>query len=395
MQERFTESHRTVEHRVIAGLLGFLRRRIAACAATIRQHIRGIEADRPFRQRTVLVGRASQPVRTGWEARPTVEEKELSLYEVEDTPRLERLRQALTIAAKLRQEIAHVQGLELFRGLSHQLTLPTTPVFEHVRPYRHIRDEFRRYLRSSLILLDDGFEERLKSTHRMYEQWVFFQLAAAFRQAGLTCADHEGLFRSSLFRFTLDIDRGARLTFRAEDGRTIVLRFEPWIFPQDLARQRQDTVYRGAGKEETAWSPDVLIEFLRPERFGVADAGPEVEYAVVVDAKYTAQIREHHWNDTRKYLKIRATSTRRQVVKQLWLAYPSQTEQIALEDSSVEWTAQGPDCGEEDVVEGRLGLVPPVRDPDAGEEETGWIGTPEPAARKFVEGLLAFRSRSH
>ena len=153
---------------------------VASSPGTIRQHIQGIEADRPFRQRSFDAG--------------------LSLYEVEDSPRLERLRQALGSAGKLRQEIAHVQGLDLFRDMPGALAvpalaLPLTPVFEHVRPYRRIRDEFRRYLRSSLILLEDGFEERLKSTHRMYEQWVFLQLAAAFRQAGLTCTNQEGLFQ--------------------------------------------------------------------------------------------------------------------------------------------------------------------------------------------------------
>ena len=63
--------------------------------------------------------------------------------------------------------------------------LPSTPVFEHVRPYRRIRDEVRRYLRSNLLVVDDGLEERVKSTSRLYEQWVFFQLAAAFRKLGL------------------------------------------------------------------------------------------------------------------------------------------------------------------------------------------------------------------
>jgi len=114
-----------------------------------------------------------------------------------------------------------------------------------------------------LILLQDGGEERLKSTQRMYEQWVFFQLAAAFRMAGLACSSQDGLFRRSRrFRFTLDVDRGARLTFLAADGQAVVLRFEPWIVPYDSALQRQDTLYRGAVREESAWSPDVLIEFL-------------------------------------------------------------------------------------------------------------------------------------
>ncbi len=136
-------------------------------------------------------------------------------------------------------------------------------MFEHVRPYHTIRAEFRRYLRVSFITLKEGFEEHVKSTNRLYEQWGFFQLAAAFRKVGLHCVSQEGLFhRSHQFRYTLDIDRGARLTFLTSDRRAIILRFEPWVLPYNTARERRETVYRGRrGRLESRYPYRV------PERF--------------------------------------------------------------------------------------------------------------------------------
>ena len=96
---------------------------------------------------------------------------------------------------------------------------------------------------------------------------------------------------------------------------------------------------------EAAWSPDVLIELLDGQGTSAV-----VQYAVVVDAKYTARIRDHHWLDTAKYLSIRATRTRRQVVKQLWLAWPDERAGIAPRDSAVLWTRDGPDCPRNETV---------------------------------------------
>jgi hypothetical protein len=367
LQERRAEGTDTLEHQVIAGLLRFLRQRVLACAADIHRHRRAIEADRPWRDRAL----GGSP----------------SLYEQEDRPRLRKLAQTQARARRLAGQIATAQGLPLFRHLSPRLDLPTTPVFTHVRPYRQIRDAFARYLRTGLVQLQDGGEERLKSTQRMYEQWVYFQLAAALRRAGLRCANQEGLFQHARrFRFTLDVDRGAQLTFYADDGRAVVLRFEPWILPYTTAMQRGATCYRGTHGEQ-AWSPDILIEFLAAD--SPRGTPGEVFYAVVVDAKYSARIQEHHWADTRKYLQIRATHTRRQVVKQLWLAYPSDQVLVLPEDSALSWTERGPDCALDETIEGRLGLVP-AADPHGRERDIGWIHTPEKSAQLFIEGLLNF-----
>jgi hypothetical protein len=241
-----------------------------------------------------------------------------------------------------------------------------------------------------LLVLEDGAQERVKSTHRLYEQWVFFQLASAFRAAGLTCISQEGLFhRSHRYRYTLDVDRGARLTFTAPDGRAVALRYEPWVLPMHAAGQRRDSVYRGRAGD-TAWSPDILIEF-----FGGPGAGPSagaVDYAVVVDAKYTGRLEEHHWSDVGKYRDIRATHNRRQVVKQVWLAYLDPNESISFTDTELSWPASLEELPPEEFALGGLGLLPPARTTDPDEEVPhGWIPSPETVAREFVEHLLQFR----
>jgi hypothetical protein len=362
--ERFTETPQTLEHSILLGLLRFLEQRAADCARGVRRHVDGIEADRPLRQR------------------PPAGAK--SLYETEDLPRLRRLRASLAQADRLRRRIRSAQDAGPWRGMQPSFRFPTTPVFEHVRPYRLIRDEVRRYLRSNLLVVDDGLEERVKSTSRLYEQWVYFQLASAFRRAGLVCQENEGVLRRShRFRFDLDMDRGARLLFLAADGRAVGLRFEPWVSPLHAAAERGNDYCHGM-PGEAAWSPDVLIELLDGPGPGAA-----VQYAVVVDAKYTGRIREHHWADTTKYLHIRTTRSRRQVVKQLWLAWPDERAGIVPRDAAVAWTPDGPDCPRDETVQGVLGAAPPARLPDDTGEDEGWISTPVATVTAFVNGLLA------
>jgi hypothetical protein len=367
-RERFAESTHTPDHQMLLGMLRFLEHRVVECAGDVRGHIAGIEGDRPQRER----GAGPGP----------------SLYESEDLPRLRRLQEALVRSDRLRERIRLAQHIRPLRGLQPLYHFPATPVFEHVAPYHRIRYEFRRYLHSSLVLVDDQFGEGLKSTGRMYEQWVYFQLAAAFRAAGLACVNREGVFRQSRrFRFTLDLDRGSALIFRAAGGRAVSLRYEPWVLPPREARARRDTLFRAA-RGRSAWSPDVVIEFLGGRESGGLPS--EVEYAVVVDAKYSGRVQEHHWEDTGKYFLIRATRTQRQVVRQVWLATPGEYEGIHPRDPAVLWGRSGPDCPRDEFVQGVLGLLPPERVTPGESDEPGWISNPSPVATAFVGGLLAY-----
>lgn len=370
LHDRLNEVTDTHEHRAIAGMLDFLQGRVNGCTRDILGHRQAILDDRGFRDR--------------------IDGPETSLFEVEDRPRLARLDRARERAGRLAHAIREARAMPLFRGLAPTLQFDTTPVFEHVRPYRAIRDHFLRYLRSSCMILEAGTQERMKSTHRLYEQWVFFQLASALRAAGLRCTSEEGIFhRSHRFRYTLDIDRGVRLTFLAPDGRAVVLRYEPWIFHLEPARQRRESLYRGRGGEQP-WSPDVLIEFLEAPESGRAQG--TLAYAVVVDAKYTSRLNDHHWSAVLKYQDIRALHNRRPTVKQVWLAYLATGEATAFEDSDLTWPDDLAGLGPDEMVRGRLVLVPPSEPPPDDEDDTpGWIPDPERSAREFIDSLLHFR----
>ena len=124
-------------------------------------------------------------------------------------------------------------------------------------PYNAVRRSISRYMGSAMVIIDDGDQMRIKSTHRMYEQWVFLQIASALKRAGLRCEGvAEVVRRQTRFRYTLDVDRGTRITFRDRTDRLISIRYEPWIFSETTAKQRRDTVYQGR-HEDAAWSPDV------------------------------------------------------------------------------------------------------------------------------------------
>lgn len=372
--QQIVESNDTLEHRVIRGFLEFLERRVTECRNNLNRHMAGIAKDRCWRERQA-------PGR-------------LSLYQTEDVPRLLRLREQLQRTERLRRQLQNAQRITPIREAKSVFRIADTPVFRNVASYRRIQHEMVRYLTTGLVVIDEGYDERIKSTAKMYEQWVFLQLAAAIRSLGLPCRSRNGLLHTSqVFRFTLDIDRGARVTFDAGGGRAVSLRYEPWILPAESAKQSMETVFRGRSGQ-SSWSPDVLLEILRTDES--ADMPGDVEYALVIDAKYTSEIRDHHWENTDKYLEIRSTRTKRQAVRQLWLVYPGEGDgnAISMRDSTLQWTEAGPNCRKDETVRGVLSLIPPVNVSKA-EQETGWITGPEPVAVAFMSGLLDYLNIPH
>jgi hypothetical protein len=216
----------------------------------------------------------------------------------------------------------------------------------------------------------------------MYEQWVFLQLAAAFRALGLESEDIQGLLRrSAAQRFTLDFPRDTRLLLRAPNGRLLSMRYEPWVFPAHAARSRGDTIYRGQ-TGEAPWSPDILLELLSRDDGGRA----HTEYAIVVDAKYSHRV---NWAGADKYLQIRATSTDRQVVRQVWLAHPIADLGIVFRDQAIEWNEGGPNRPKDETIQGAIGFVPrQSTDEDGTGELRGFEVTG--TVLDFSRGLLSY-----
>ena len=365
VRERLEQSVDTTEHRGIAGLLELIGARLADCRMSLEDNVRALESDRAFRDQSPD---GSSP----------------SLYETYDLPRLERLARLNARASDIAGELRAARRGALLHGVV-AAPLRLTPVFSNVEPYRRVYRAAQRYLKSSPLIIDTGDELRVKATSRLYEQWVFLQICGAFRVAGLSGESLEQVVtrveRSR--RYLLDLQRGTTVTYRAFGERLVRIRYEPYVFGRILASRNRDTIYRGV-KGDTPWSPDILVEVLR---------GPEplrVEYAVVVDAKYARSVTSRHWEGANKYRQIRATADDRQVVKQLWLAFPGLPEAIMPLDPAVTWTTTGPDRPLDEAVDGVLAMTPPDCDSLDDEDALASEGAVSPVAQQFVNGLLAF-----
>lgn len=346
----------TLENRVIVAFLHLLAARLRECLKRARLEVTLMAERRRF-----------------WSAAGAAE----GVADFEQ-PRRERLQQAgdvaETILARLRlatRAFSRVGAYNLTRGV------PDTPVFRNVAAYHRIWRIMRRYLSESAVTVDTGPEERLKQTWRMYEQWVFLQIAGALRESGLQCVNQEDFVAElSRHRFTVDLQRDARLVFTADQGERIVLTYEPTIYPKPIAQHAGGSVYLGASSTKP-WSPDVLVEIFRPSA-----AGPlTLTYAVVVDAKYTRNP-TRRLEDCLKYLKIRSTETDGAVVRQIWVAAPNDSG-IVPDDAAITWSDTGPMIALGELVWGVLGLQPNAR------METDAVGRVEDVTLEFIRGLLA------
>ena len=355
-----TRSGDTVEHRFILWFLRLLVQRVQECVEAAQRQIALIKSDRELRD-----------VRLG--NKPT-------LYEEVDVPKIQRLRTSIAEGRQLGRQIRRATRSSLFRDVAPQGGAIDTPVFKHVDAYHRLGQLMQRYLTGSLIILEAGKEERLKATSRLYEHWVFLRLAEAFRSCGLRGDDIEGVVRrQTRHRFVLDLDDDMVLVFRADHGRFVRLRYEPWILPVEVARRRGETLCRGAEGTAPAWKPDVLVEFID---------GSEVSYAVVIDSKYSTRVQDHHWARVEKYAQIRTVAGLRQVVRQVWLAHPGESAGIRCRDTTVTWTEYGPDRPRDEIIMGELGLRPApdgTNGTEAPEDED-----PSAIAREFAMGLMRY-----
>jgi hypothetical protein len=360
--ETLSESYDTPEHSVIAGFLDLLLLRADACGRSAYAQLRTLKG-------SARLAPDQEP--RGW----------LRI----DRPRVDRLVEITQTIENIQRQIRRVRAWSLFKHAAPALQPLRTPVFDNVAVYARVRGEIVSFLNRAGVVLDEGEGDLIKPTWRMYEQWVLIQCLAALRATGLRSEPAEQLIRKvGRSRFTLDFERGTEFLFHSHDGRVIRVRYEPWIVTRGDAIKVGESVYRSGGSSE--WSPDILIEVLLPS--SSTGRVPEVEYAVVIDAKYSEHLREERWESTRKYFEIHGTVRRRPVVRQVWLAFPGVDERILPRDPTVRWNLDGPDLGLDENLHGALELLP---DPEriAGDDTFASI-QPLPVIRSFIDGLLSF-----
>lgn len=357
------ETTATVEHRTILAFLYFVRQRILECIKAIESHICALEADRRYRD--VLV------------------EKGPSLFEVMDLPRIRLLKAAGDRASALFSMVSRTARLPIFQNIKPLFSLPHASAFEQNPLYQRVKALMREFLASSLVWAgDDGESATLKLTSRLYENWVFIQLVDAFRSNGLSFEPwNRVLSETSSSRFTIDFERGLSFIAPLTGLKWLRVCYEPWILGKQEAINSGSSLFR-SGPSAVPWSPDILIECLveTPE-------GLRTLYAVVVDCKYTAKIRDDHWIQTRKYLEIRSVATEKQVVRQLWLVHPGLDNQVICSDAAVTFSENGLTCAWDEAVTGVISAVPMMTSSDSDDYKQS-----RTAIQRFVQGTIAYFS---
>lgn len=342
------------EHRALAACLEDIARAMSICAGKARAEIASLQADRVWRDVSFEEGRRT-------------------LYEAQDAPRIQRLRAAEADADTIAEQARRLRRAPPLGSAGARGGGEATPVFANVPAYAAARRAVLRWRAEGGFAIDEGGDARRKASARMYEQWVFLQVAAALSRAGFVAEDAGDLLRRiGAARLVADLHRGASLRFRSASGGDVVsLAYEPWVRPKAAALAAGSAFYKGRSGD-TAWSPDVLLAV-----HGRDPAAPP-RAAFVLDAKYSRRLSERQWEETSKYLDIRRTADDARAVRQVWLVCPG-VEGIGLRDDAVGWTPRGPDRPPDEFLQGYAGMAPDLAKA---------VGTPVPEAVDLVLGIL-------
>ena len=331
-------SRDTLENRAIVAFIDLLCRRVERSLTRARE-------ERVMRTASITVhGEADSALRRFVQLRE--EPKIAKLQEVIESAEtlLNNMRRAIRVFAV---PVSRMLPRDFFDGFD-------TPVFRSHPRYSLVAQMMRDFLRNTAVVVEQGDSEGAKPIETIYEQWVFFQICAALRDAGLTCVSHNSIYEPiARDRFSVDLDRNASITFEAPDKRIVRLRYEPTILPHHAA-QGIDSIYRG--RSESPWTPDIVLEILKP-RDDPRDYC--LVYAVVIDAKYTTVANtENRLERIEKYREIRSVETRDQIARQVWVAAPIRAS-LQPRDEAITWSAAGDvSANPLDVILGIVGSDP-------------------------------------
>jgi hypothetical protein len=260
--------------------------------------------------------------------------------------------------------------------ISHETV--QTPIFREVPAYRRFRKSMAESLQVPDWHLEAGPLESIRRTDRLYEIWVFIQLASAFGSCGLVPIDLTGLrMNPEPNRYIFALERNTSLLYQHSNGLFVRIRYQPWISPRQPAVTRGDSIHR-RDQTRVSFEPDVVIEFFRRQ----TGAGvPVVPYVVVLDAKYSRSP-ELYREKVDKYYKIGPTVGEvRPITGQVWIVHVRDDE-IAAE--SAHWGGEAPATSDprNEPFDGYLGLRPP--------EKAGDANGPAAASIGFITQLMRF-----
>lgn len=357
------ESFDISEHRIIKAFLQLLIHRATRCNEVALRHIRQIVLEKPLRD----IKFGSEP----------------SLYEAVDRHKIHRLARAAGRSKNIAARARVLAELEFLRDVPPQFGQVKGGMFQRSGEYRGVWGIVQRFLLANATWYEgDEMSAVTKLTSRLFEQWCFLRIVDGFRLAGLELLGWNEVLRQSLWTmFVLDFDRGLAFEGMLSNNLHMRIRFEPWIRGDVSAAKANDTLCRGS-KTDVAWSPDIVVECLKWQ-----DDKWVPIYGIVLDCKYSSNIQEHHWNETSKYLEIRSTATRKQVVRQLWLIAPGEMGSIQCEDPAVQFGINGPSCPPDESVR-FLMLVRPQLAGNSNRPDSGISPFSE-----FAAGVISYVKR--
>jgi hypothetical protein len=362
--QRKVESFDIAEHRVTRAFLDILVRRAKYCARVARRNIDVINSDRHMRHIRIGSG-------------PT-------LFESIDLPRIKRLNEGIRNADHVISMASALASLPFLRDAKSELVAVQGGAFQRSPEYQTLLSVIRRYLISNAVWYEgDEMSTITKLTSRLFEQWCYLRIVEAFRGCGLELQEWTNALRDNTrSHFILDFDRGMTFEGMISGDLRLRCRYEPWILGEASAIKAKETLCRGSATD-VAWSPDIVIECLK------LVSGTLIPiYGIVLDSKYTAEIKSQHWSETSKYLEIRCSASKRQVVRQLWLISPSDKPGIMSEDPAVCFSDIGPSCASNESVRFHLAVTPL----SVGRGQAGGSLDTDPF-HQFAQGTVSFLKR--
>lgn len=269
----------------------------------------------------------------------------VSLWDLEDGPRVEKLSRAIDSCEALVKRInAYPMRFDFLSNLtSVDLNLTPTPKFLGDRFYSNAYSVISEFISSNGIMFDRGaFDQKLKNTSKLYEYWVYLLFYEyLYTHMDLEVDSETPLFRSqdSVGAYMLNIESGNFAGFEAENGFRILLHYEPTFFPEYKAKKMGSRFFRSTLYGASPLQPDIFIEVQSGPK-----EQPKLEYGIVIDCKYSSNITQIHWDDVVKYQgQLFESQNMKNVADQLWLIYPGEKP---------EWKTNYPNVPFEEIVYG-------------------------------------------